>query len=176
MPRINVDMKLTDTQLWTQLGPALEFSPDGSRMAYVTGTESSRQLYVRVLDQLVSTRLGEGANGESAPYHPFFSPDGQWIGYVTSTELRKVPVSGGTPLTLCKVNRSRGATWSPDNTIVFATSPNSGLSVVPAAGGEPKALTTLDEAKKEATHRWPQVLPGGKAGTLHVAHAGDWQF
>jgi serine/threonine-protein kinase len=52
----------------------------------------------------------------------------------------------------------------------FASSPNSGLSVVPAAGGDPKALTTLDEAKKEVTHRWPQVLPGAKA-VLFTSHS-----
>ena len=32
-----------------------------------------------------------------------------------------------------------------------------------ASGGEPQPLTTLDKAKKEASHRWPQALPGGEA-------------
>ena len=27
----------------------------------------------------------------------------------------------------------------------------------------PQPLTTLDKAKKEASHRWPQALPGGEA-------------
>jgi len=175
-PRMNVDVKLTDQRLWSQLGSAIEFSPDGTRLAYIVGSESSRQLYVRSLDQLTGTRLTEGANGETAPYHPFFSPDGQWIGYVTSTELRKVPVSGGTPLTLCKVNRSRGAAWAPDGTIVFAPSTDSALFQVPAAGGEPKPLTTLDKDRKEVTHRWPQVLPGGKAVifTSHTQAVGNF--
>ena len=58
---------------------------------------------------------------------------------------------------------------SPTDTIVFAATPVSGLFRVPAAGGEPQPLTTLDEAKKEATHRWPQVLPGGKE-VLFTSH------
>jgi serine/threonine-protein kinase len=46
--------------------------------------------------------------------------------------------------------------------IVLAPGPDSGLFRVPAAGGEPKPLTTLNKERKEISHRWPQVLPGGK--------------
>jgi serine/threonine-protein kinase len=129
----------------------------------VTGTEVRRQLHVRMLDQLDSAILAEGTGENTSPYHPFFSPDGTWIGYATASELRKVPVSGGTSLSICKVSRSRGATWLPDNTIVFAPSPDTGLFKVSAAGGEPQPLTTLDKGRKEASHRWPQTLPGGEA-------------
>jgi Tol biopolymer transport system component/tRNA A-37 threonylcarbamoyl transferase component Bud32 len=160
---LRMDVKLTAAALWTQIGPALEFAPDGSRVAFVTGTDTRRQLHVRTLDQLDSATLAEGAGEGTSPYHPFFSPDGAWIGYATSDELRKVPVSGGTSLSICKVSRSRGAAWAPDDTIVFAPAPDSGLFRVSAAGGEPQRLTTLDKTKKEASHRWPQVLPGGQA-------------
>jgi hypothetical protein len=37
-----------------------------------------------------------------------------------------------------------------------------GLSRVPAGGTMPQHLTNPDE-KHEATHRWPQILPGGQA-------------
>ena len=169
MPRMNVDLKISEERFWTQLGSAIELSPDGTRMAYTTGSESARVLYVRSLDQLEGTQLAEGGSAEISPYHPFFSPDGQWIGYVTSSELRKVPVTGGTPLTLCKVARSRGATWTPDDTIIFAAGTDTGLFQVPAVGGDPQPLTTLDAARKEVTHRWPQILPGGKA-VLFTSH------
>lgn len=174
--RLRVDAKMTSEKLWTQLGASIEVSPDGSMLAYVVGNDDRRQLYIRQLDQLDGTKLVEGTAATGAPYHPFFSPDGKWIGYVTATELRKVPVSGGTPLTLCKVNRSRGASWGADDTIVFNFSPDTGLFRVAAAGGEPKALTTLDKQKKEATHRWPQVLPGGEAVlfTSHTQSTGDF--
>jgi serine/threonine-protein kinase len=106
--------------------------------------------------------LAAGPSGQ-APYHPFFSPDGEWIGYVTRNELKKVSVTGGAPITLAPVTRSRGATWGPDGTIVFASGTRTGLSRIPAAGGEVTPLTTLDEAAKEVGHRWPQWLPGGRA-------------
>ena len=158
------------------MGSSIELSPDATRMVYVTGTTQVQQLYIRPLNQLDATKLAEGNTGSTSPYQPFFSPDGQWLGYVTASEMRKVPVSGGTPLTLTKVTRSRGASWSPDGTIIFAPNPASGLFRVSAAGGDAQPVTTLDQSKKEATHRWPQVLPDGKAVifTSHTQSTADF--
>ena len=94
---------------------------------------------------------------------------------MTPSELRKIPATGGTAQTVCKVERSRGASWSPDGSIVIAPSTGSGLVTVSSAGGEPKPLTTLDKAKNEVTHRWPQVLPGGKA-VLFTSHTKSRDF
>ncbi len=46
------------------------------------------------------------------------------------------------------------------------------LDQVPGAGGPLTRLTTLDAAKKELFHAWPEVLPGGKA-ILFVTLGGD---
>ncbi len=173
--QLRVDVRLSTQELNGDLGPAFDVSPSGSRIAFVSGGQGERELRVRQLDQLDSTVLAlRDNNGE--PYHPFFSPDGEWVGFVTATEMRKVPAAGGTPLTITKVNRSRGASWGADGSIVFAPDPGSGLMRVPAAGGEPTPLTTLNTAVKEATHRWPQFLPGDKAVlfTSHTQSAGDF--
>ncbi|UCF38284.1 MAG: PD40 domain-containing protein, partial [Acidobacteriota bacterium] len=137
-------------------GSAITLSRDGSRLAYMTGSSSlpTLSLYLRPLNRMKSEVLTQGA------YNPFFSPDGQWVGFVTPTELKKVSVSGGTPLTLCPVNLSRGASWGETGLIVFAPVPAGGLSLVSAAGGEPRQLTQLEEG--EQSHRWPQFLPGGE--------------
>ena len=173
---LRADMRLSDTPLTTDLGSGLELSPDASRIVYVAGTTEIQQLYVRESNQLDATKLVDATSNATSPYHPFFSPDGQWVGYVTSSEMRKVPVSGGTPLTLCKLARSRGASWGSDGMIVFAPNPASGLFRVPASGGEPQPLTTLDKSKRESTHRWPQVLPDARAVifTSHTQAAGDF--
>jgi serine/threonine-protein kinase len=154
--RLNVEMS---PALWSDNGASAVLSPDGARMVYTVGTGVDTRLYIRSLDQLEGIPL----SGTEGGYHPFFSPDGQWVGFVTSTELKKVSVSGGAPLTLCSANRGRGGSWGPNDEIVFAPSPSSGLSRVAAAGGEPEALTVLDKEKGDVTHRWPQVLPGGNA-------------
>lgn len=168
-PQLRLDAHLAAEPVITDLGAGFALSPDGSRIALITGVTTNRRLSVRRLDQLDSSTLVSTTSAEEGPYHPFFSPDGNWIAYVTPTELQKIPAAGGTPLTICAVNRSRGASWAPDGTIVLAPSVNGGLSRVPAAGGEPQVLTTLDAAKQEATHRWPQVLPGGNA-VLFTSH------
>jgi len=132
-------------------------------VAYVTGSAAgSGELFVRPLDRYEGVSLDAGPSGD-APYHPFFSPDGEWVGYVTRNELKKVSVTGGAPITLAPISRSRGASWGPAGTIVFAPSAGTGLSRIPAAGGEVTPLTTLDEAAGEVSHRWPQWLPGGDA-------------
>ena len=62
------------------------------------------------------------------------------------------------------VGRTRGPQrecWAEDGNIVAALDANSVLSLVPVEGGQPVPLTNLTQDDK--THRWPQVLPGGKA-------------
>ncbi|HEY7700391.1 MAG TPA: hypothetical protein VIE88_18330, partial [Vicinamibacteria bacterium] len=154
---IRLDTQLSAEPLFSDVGSALVVSPDGMHVAYIVGDGNRRSLYVRSLEQLQGSPL----SGTEEAYHPFFSPDGKWVGFVTRSELKKVSISGGAPLTLCPVNISRGASWAPDDTIVFTPNPAAGLFRVAAAGGEPQPLTELKEG--EASHRWPQVLPGGKA-------------
>jgi serine/threonine-protein kinase len=158
-----MDVKLASEPLYAELGPAFDLSPDGTRVAFVTGGDTDRDLRVRRLDQLDSTTFVSTTTADQGPYHPFFSPDGAWVGYVTPTELRKVPVAGGTPLTVAKVNRSRGATWTLDGSIIVAPTPNTGLHRVSATGGDLQPITTLDPARQEGSHRWPQALPDGNA-------------
>lgn len=145
-------------------GSSAVISTDGSRIAYVTGGTEGRKLYLRYLDQWEGQVLvSSSTTSNEGPYHPFFSPDGEWIGFVTPFEMKKISVRGGGPITLCPVDRNRGADWAPDGRIVFAASPSGGLSVVSSAGGEPSALTELKQELDETSHRWPQWLRGGKA-------------
>jgi serine/threonine-protein kinase len=142
---------------------ALALSPDGSRLAYTASAGSSgSQLYVRASDQ-VEPMVIRGTEGAR---NPFFSPDGQWIGFnTTDGKLKKVPVGGGAALTICDAVALLGATWLPDDSIVFTPSgggSNGGLWRVSAGGGAPTELAKRDP-KTEASFRWPEVLPGGKA-------------
>jgi serine/threonine-protein kinase len=155
------EVQIADSVLDWSLGSGVVLSPDSRHLAYVEGGGNESSLFLRPLDQFEGHRVA-GGTGPEAAYHPFFSPDGQWLGYVTPQALKKVSVTGGAPITLCELDRSRGASWGPDGTIVFAYSSTSGLSIVPATGGEASPLTTLDEAVGEVSHRWPQWLPGGE--------------
>jgi Tol biopolymer transport system component len=156
---IRLEAAVTGEQpLLTIQGAAAALSPDGRYLAYATGTAadvSATKLYIRNLGRLEDTPL----LGSDAGYNPFFSPDGQWLGFVTPQALKKVSITGGTPLVLCPVALSRGATWGESGAIVFAPNPASGLMQLPAAGGAPVPLTKLEQ--DETSHRWPQFLPGG---------------
>ncbi len=136
----------------------LAFSADGTRLAYVLVIEGQRRIHVRALDQLAPSAV---AGTESAS-NPVFSPDGQWIAFVADGSLKKVQVSTGTSLRLGDAPDHRGIAWLPDDSIVFSPQPAGGLFRIPAQGGVPQPLTTLDESKRERTHRWPHALPGGR--------------
>jgi len=144
----------------TGFGPSAILSPDGSRLAFVAlGSDQKRRIYVRSLDQLQATVL---SGTENARNH-FFSPDGQWLGFFADGKLKKIPVLGGAAAPLCDAFDDRGGSWGEDGTIVFTPAFGAPLSKVSSAGGTPQLLTALDRQAGELTHRWPQVLPGGKA-------------
>jgi serine/threonine-protein kinase len=160
-PSVRLDLDLgPDVSLGSSTGPAVVLSPDGTRMVFVSqGADGTRRLFTRRLDQPKSVRLP----GTDGAYAPFFSSDGQWVGFFAQAKLKKTRVDGGQPVTLCEAPSGRGASWGDDGTIVAALDVSASLSQVPAAGGQPVAVTRLNTEAGENTHRWPQVLPGGKA-------------
>jgi serine/threonine-protein kinase len=88
---------------------------------------------------------------------------GLWIAFFAGGKLKKVSVTGGAVLTLCDAPAGRGGDWGEDANIVFAPTIHSGLLRVSDAGGTPIELIKLDSSAGERSHRWPQLLPGGKA-------------
>src|SRR4029453_1966749 len=106
------------------------------------------------------------------PRTVFVSPDGQWVGFFDgNTALKKVAITGGPAVTVTPTDGTgpRGATWSEDGTIIYATqTPTTGLQRISSAGGPPTVLTTPDHAGGEADHLWPEFLPGGQAGLFTI--------
>jgi Tol biopolymer transport system component len=135
----------------------IALSPDGRTAAYVASSSGKTGLWVRPLDGTVA-RLIAGTEGAS---NPFWSPDNKSVAFFRGSKLQRVDLTAGTPLAICDVAASRGATWSSDGQIMVGTL-SSGLFKVPASGGTPAPLTTLDASRGEGSHRWPQALPGGR--------------
>jgi Tol biopolymer transport system component len=164
-PKPPLPMRLTaeigaDANLYTTYGPSAILSPDGTQLALVaSGADQKRRIYVRSINQLQATALSGTENARD----PFFSPDGQWLGFFADGKLKKVSVQGGAAVTLCDASNDRGGSWGEDGTIVFTPDNRVALFRVSSAGGTPQPLTMLDKQAGEATQRWPQVLPGGKA-------------
>jgi eukaryotic-like serine/threonine-protein kinase len=133
-------------------------SPDGRRLAFVATAEGKTLLWLRALDSLAAQPLA-GTEGAAAP---FWSPDSRFIGFFSFPELKKVDVAGGPPQTLCRVDgTARGGTWNREGTILFSAGQGTPIWRVPAGGGAPTPITTVDSAK-ELSHNWPQFLPDGR--------------
>jgi serine/threonine-protein kinase len=135
-------------------------SPDGTRLVFPIGDSGASRLAVRSLGQPNATALA----GTEGAMNPFFSPDGEWVAFGiagAARKLKKISIHGGEPITLCDAPGFRGGSWGENGFIVASFGNSAGLSRVPENGGSPEPLTKLENG--ELTHRWPQILPGGKA-------------
>jgi serine/threonine-protein kinase len=148
----------------------LVVSPDGRTIVWVTTATGGTQLMVRALDELDAVPLRGSVNARL----PFFSPDGKWVGFFADRELKKVSIAGGAAITVCRfAGVPRGASWGPDDTIIFSTGDTTtGLLRVPAGGGDPTMLTKPDEAGGEASYISPMILPGGRAVLFTIVAKG----
>jgi serine/threonine-protein kinase len=151
----------------------LDISPDGRFLVFSGLVEGNRRLYLRELGSAEATPIAESVNA----LNPFFSPDGRWIAFFSEGKIKKVSVTGGTPVTICDATGSpRGASWGADDLIVFPRHFDGALLQVSGSGGEPTPLTELDESRKERTHRWPQIVPGHDVVLFTVATTDSPEF
>ena len=137
------------------VGQNVAISPDGRTLIY-----AADQLYRREMAQLSVQPIP----GTESAFTPFFSPDGQWVGFSQPGSLKRMPLAGGPSVTLAAAT-VRGASWEPDDTVVFGGF-TVGLSRVSVVGGELEPVTTLGEG--ETSHRWPDILPSGEAALFTV--------
>jgi len=137
-------------------GPAM-ISPDGRYLVFSAYGSGGAQLYLRSLDSTSPQALP----GTEGAMFPFWSPDSRSVAFFTDDKLKRIEVSGGTPVTICGSTLGRGGSWNQDGTIVAALSYNTGLSQVPASGGTPTPVTTIDGVHY-SSNPWPVFLPDGK--------------
>src|SRR5688572_31970670 len=131
---------------------------DGRKLALIAADESGRvQLWLRNLGSAAFQPLPQT---EGASY-PFWSPDSESIGFVAADKLRTIRLSDGSVMTVHDAGFRIG-TWGRDDRILFTPSRSSPLYVVPAPGGAPTAVTTLDKASGEVQHGYPVFLPDGR--------------
>ena len=142
----------------------LAVSRDGRHIVFVSETD---KLYLRSLDDQSAVLITTGTDGGSSP---FLSPNGEWVAFSVAGKLKKVPLRGGSPMTLCDATGPGVyGSWGPGNTIVFsAEGSDPGLYRVSAAGGNREILATPDPDKGELRYGAPEILPDGKAVLFSV--------
>jgi Tol biopolymer transport system component/predicted Ser/Thr protein kinase len=132
-------------------------SPDGTMVVLVAAINGKTGLWVRALDE-TSPRFMPGTDGAA---YPFWSPDSKSIAFWAAGKLLRTDLAAGPPVPICDGFSTRGAAWSDDGQIVFS-SVGGGLFRVPASEGTPAPLTRVDVSRGEVSHRFPQILPGGR--------------
>ena len=156
-PRLSIVLPDGDEVSASEIAP-VAVSPDGQRIAYVARRGSKNELYMRTLNDPEPKALA----GTEGAITPFFSPDGGWVGFFAHGKIKKVAVAGGAVLNVGEATLvPRGGAWGNDGQIYFAPTSTTGLWKVPAAGGTATAMTTLDRARGEISHRWPVVTSDG---------------
>ena len=146
--------------------PQVGVSPDGRQVAFVAiGRSNVRQLWIRMIDAGVPRPIErtDGANS-----WPFWSPDGRVVVFAANGFLMKFDVTAGTVERFIRLPEAAPpvpfvtGSWSSDGNILFSIGGPAGLYRVPASGGSPVAITTLNGPRGDHYHSWPQLLDGGR--------------
>ncbi|HEY3215938.1 MAG TPA: protein kinase [Candidatus Eisenbacteria bacterium] len=135
-------------------------SPDGRSLAFVAydSTGDSR-IWLRKLESTVARPI---AGTNQTDILVFWSPDSRQIAFASQEKLKRIAVAGGDAEIVCPIKTIRGGSWSRDGVILIAPNSNGCIYRVPAGGGEPQPVTTLDSTRGETAHRFPQFLPDGR--------------
>ena len=144
----------------TQRPESFAISPDGRHLAFsALDKDGQEKLWVRSIGSIAAHVLP----GTESAVLPFWSPDSRTIAFFSGSELKRIDVAGGGVQSICRTSTaaSVGGSWSGQNVILFARRGN-GLFQVPASGGEPQRVTTINAGAGETSHEWPAFLPDGR--------------
>lgn len=137
-------------------------SPDGRRIAFraVQPADRSPRLWVQALDGSARWSL----QGTDLPEDFTWSPDGRSIAFrrAPGDVLRHDLAQGVTVRIAGGLGYSLGLSWHDDVGILIGQGPGQGLCRV-GMDGAVEPVTTLDAARAETIHAWPQILADGKS-------------
>jgi serine/threonine-protein kinase len=134
---------------------SMALARDGSRIVYVGGDATRVRLFVHELDELDSKPIG-GLDAGEIPELPVLSPDGRNVLFRTGTHVKRVPVEGGTPVTLSDVGTSYS--WG-DNGVILIYAPPGTLYETSEGGGALRLVTRASRAQHITTFGYPCLLP-----------------
>jgi eukaryotic-like serine/threonine-protein kinase len=131
-------------------------SPNGKNIVYVAAPGG---LYLRPLSASDASAI-PGVEEYGNVGEPVFSPDGQSIVFhvLDDQTLKRIPVSGGTAVTICRAVFPHGVSWSQEG-IVFVE-PGHGIVRVDPRDGQPHVIVPLGGDHMTQS---PQLLAGGES-------------
>jgi Tol biopolymer transport system component len=154
--------RLPEGMTFTQTAP-FAVSPDGTRLVFpAVGEDGVPRIWIHEFSRREPRALTEV---QPNPLTLVWSPDSRQVLYSYQDRLLRVDVDGGRPQVIVAAlgvdgapGALIGAAWNRDGTIVYGST--TGVMKVPAAGGMPEPLTTVDRSRGEM-HMVFSALPGG---------------
>ena len=137
-------------------------SPDGSRIAFITGDPSSgSQLWIRPLSSFQAQRV----QAVEDPSEPIWSPDSKQIATASHGRLLRFDLTGDAPQIICDLpNGITGlgvtGSWSSSGIIIF--SDEHSVYNVSASSGVVAPVTHVNRSGGELKHIWPYFLPDNR--------------
>ena len=172
--RFTVDLP-EDSVIVPTFNSNVALSPDGTYLAY---TPLPGPVVIRRLDNVEGQPL-EASATPGFRSGPVFSPDGESLAYVDGNApyswkrpFQKVALAGGPALKLAEYDMFHRGDWSDDGWLYWTARYPGGIVRIRDSGGETEAVTTLDVAGGERSHRFANLLPGGDALIYTVGFEG----
>ena len=109
----------------------------------------------------LNAQSAEPIRGTEGAVAFFWSPDSQQLGFTTRSAVKKVTISDRAIETLCE-DASPGGRYVEPKWADRVSVPRRDAAGIPAAGGEPQAITSIDRSKGEIAHIGPHFLPDGQ--------------
>ena len=135
----------------------IAISPDNKHVAFTVAADTGDTWGVAVRAiEAVDAELLPGTEGGRSP---FWSPDSRYLGFFINGKVKRIEVSSGALQTICDTPNIGKATWGSIGTILLDPG---NLFSVPASGGKPEPITSLDSNHNESAHSYPYFLPDGR--------------
>jgi len=129
---------------------------DGRTLAFLATVDGVTSVWVRPLDSLEARALPGTEGAEDL----VLSGDSRSIAFSVNGQLKKMPLTGGTPLTIASLPNVVFGDWSREDVLLFSGN-STAIYRVAASGGTPTPVTKPEQAKGE-THWFPSFLPDGR--------------
>jgi serine/threonine protein kinase/Tol biopolymer transport system component len=163
------------SQITERILPQIAISRDGTQIVY----GANHRFYLRSISENAARAIpGSEVAVSDNIGSPLFAPDGRSIVYwtrraqnaTTIGTLKRMPVTGGTAVTLAEVDYPLGMSWYGETVLIAQR--QGGIVRVPASGGTPDTLVRLGGGEIPAS---PQMLPDGDAVLFTLGRASPQQ-